>query len=520
MSFLSSVILLTITLLCYVYWRFKKSREFFDKNAIPYLEPTILVGNMGDSLVKGKSTSIIYRELYKKLEPHKYAGFFNFHTPFVMIRDPELIRHVLIKDFNHFCDRDNNSSTEMDRLGKHLFALKGEEWKNLKFKLTGSFTSGKMKMMFPLVKTCGDKLTEMLTKMTEESIDMKDICARFTTDVIGTCIFGIETNSMENPDSEFRKMGTRIFEFRYETLILNAYPNLPKQIIKLLNLHFTQPEVEEFFTSIVEDTVKYRQENQISRNDFIDILLSLKNETMAKYQDPEDKEDLDHFISQIGSNQPKSKIEMTIDLMAAQCFVFFAAGFESSSTALGFLMLELAIHQDVQNKLRDEINTVLNNSPEGLTYETLWQMPYADMVITEGLRKYPSTGYVLRVCTMEYKLPDSDIVIPKNTQVIVPTLGVQRDPKYYEKPEGFYPEHFTKEAIAKRPNYTYFPFGDGPRSCIAERFAKMQVKVGLVNMVKNFTFQLSPKTVLPVRFQPHFILLKAEGEIWLECKKI
>lgn len=73
---------------------------------------------------------------------------------------------------------------------------------------------------------------------------------------------------------------------------------------------------------------------------------------------------------------------MTINLMAAQCFVFFAAGFESSSTALGLLMLELAIHQDIQQKMRDEINTVMDNSPDGLTYDVLWDMPYVDMVMT------------------------------------------------------------------------------------------------------------------------------------------
>ena len=73
---------------------------------------------------------------------------------------------------------------------------------------------------------------------------------------------------------------------------------------------------------------------------------------------------------------------MTIDLMAAQCFIFFGAGFETSSTALGFLLLELAMHQDIQNKMRNEINAAINNNPDGLTYEILKEMPYVDMVIT------------------------------------------------------------------------------------------------------------------------------------------
>lgn len=80
--------------------------------------------------------------------------------------------------------------------------------------MTSTFTSGKMKMMFPLVRMCGDKLAQVLETMTEEPFDVEDLCARFTTDVIGTCAFGIETHSLDNPESQFRKMGTRIFEFR------------------------------------------------------------------------------------------------------------------------------------------------------------------------------------------------------------------------------------------------------------------------------------------------------------------
>lgn len=83
---------------------------------------------------------------------------------------------------------------------------------------------------------------------------------------------------------------------------------MPIPLIKLLNLGFVEREVEEFFVSIVENTVKYREENNVSRQDFLDVLLAMKNETMAKYKDHQEKEDLDQFLSQVGSKQSKSKI--------------------------------------------------------------------------------------------------------------------------------------------------------------------------------------------------------------------
>ena len=125
MSLFGSVILILITILFYAYWRFKKAHEFFDKNGIPYLKPKIFVGNLGDVLFKQKPMAVQHLDLYRNLEPYKFAGFFNFHTPFVMIRDPELIKHVMIKDFVHFYDRGINVNTEVDRLGNHLLAMKG-----------------------------------------------------------------------------------------------------------------------------------------------------------------------------------------------------------------------------------------------------------------------------------------------------------------------------------------------------------------------------------------------------------
>uniref|UniRef100_A0AAT9UVC6 Cytochrome P450 6PZ27 n=1 Tax=Maconellicoccus hirsutus TaxID=177089 RepID=A0AAT9UVC6_MACHI len=539
MDFFVNLIILLITLFVFLYWRFKKAHEFFDKNGITYLKPTFLIGNIGQAFYTKKTIPVLHLELYRKLAPNKFAGYFNFHTPILMVRDPELIKYVFIKDFDHFYDRGINVNTDVEPLGNHLLAMKGEEWKNLRVKLTSTFTGGKMKMMFPLVKECGDKLTKVLETMVNGPVDVKDLLARYTTDVIGTCAFGIETHSLDNPDSEFRRMGNRIFEFRFKALLLSTIPEIPKQLIKLFNLRFIDREVEEFLMSIVENTVKYREDNKVSRNDFIDLLLSLKHQTMGKYQDHQEKEDLDHFLSQVGSNQSKKNIgkfsllfhfqnstsnisisDMTIDLMAAQCFIFFGAGFETSSTALGFLLLELALHQDIQDKVREEINTVINNNPEGLTYEVLKEMPYVDMVISESLRKYPATGFAQRQCTIDYKIPDTDITIPKNMLVTIPIFGIHRDPQYYERPEDFYPEHFTKEAIAKRPHYTYLPFGEGPRACIGERFAKMQVKMGLISMLRDFSFDISPKTTLPVQYQRHFILLKAKGGIWLNCKKI
>lgn len=91
--------------------------------------------------------------------------------------------------------------------------MQGSEWKALRAKLTPTFTTGKMKSMFYLVRACADQLDTFLASETEAGgeVEMAEVMAKFTTDVIGTCAFGIEANSMKDPDAEFRNMGRAIF---------------------------------------------------------------------------------------------------------------------------------------------------------------------------------------------------------------------------------------------------------------------------------------------------------------------
>jgi cytochrome P450 family 6 len=86
--------------------------------------------------------------------------------------------------------------------------------------------------------------------------------------------------------------------------------------------------------------------------------------------------------------------------------------------------------------------------------------------LTETLRKYPPVAFLSRKCTKDYTIPDTDLVVEKGIQVVIPVLGLHRDPKYFPDPEKFDPERFNDEAKRSRPHYVYLPFGEGQRICI------------------------------------------------------
>lgn len=121
---------------------------------------------------------------------------------------------------------------------------------------------------------------------------------------------------------------------------------------------------------------------------------------------------------------------------------------------------------------------------------------------------------------MDYKIPDDDIIIKKGTTVIIPVLGIHYDEDIYPNPEKFDPERFTEENKNARHNCAHIPFGEGPRICIAMRFGLVQSKVGLTSLLKEYKFTVSEKTREPLKFQVHPFILAAEGDIWLNAKKI
>jgi cytochrome P450 family 6 len=89
-------------------------------------------------------------------------------------------------------------------------------------------------------------------------------------------------------------------------------------------------------------------------------------------------------------------------------------------------------------------------------------------LFAETLRKYPPASPIFRTCTKEYQIPDTDITLEKGTIVLIPVEAIQNDPKYFNNPEEFNPDRFSPEEKQNRTEFSYFPFGEGPRICIGK----------------------------------------------------
>jgi cytochrome P450 family 6 len=192
------------------------------------------------------------------------------------------MKAVLVKDFDKFHSRGFVTNEEVEPLQGHLFALSGSKWRNLRVKLSPTFTSGKIKMMFGTLVDSGKELQTCLQKPASngETIEIKDILARYTTDIIASCAFGIQCNCLKNPDAEFRSWGRRVFTPTFKIKLLRTMRFLIPSSARHIGLTFLPTEVCTYFMKMVKETVKHREKNNIKRNDFMQLMIQLKNKTL------------------------------------------------------------------------------------------------------------------------------------------------------------------------------------------------------------------------------------------------
>lgn len=438
-----------------------------------------------------------------------------------------MIKRLTIKDFEYFENHRSMIEEGTDELfGNSLFLMKGEKWRDMRASLSPAFTGNKMRQMFDLVSVCAEDMVNFLHEESKGvdvlNKEIKDMFMRYTTDVIATSGFGVQTNSLRDKDNEFLRAGRNVIDFSslkstVKIFILHAFPRLAKA----LNLQYIEKSVRDFFIPVVFDTMETRKRNNIFRPDMINMLMEMRQDgAVSRSKDDGIDQDAGFAIveeSHIGRKVVKRKY--TDMELLGQSFIFFFAGVESTSNTLLFTIYELAMNVDIQNKLFEEIQTMnVNIDGTRITYDLLHKMKYMDQVISETLRKWPPFGLADRVCVKDYLYDDGNgrkFRIEKGTSVWIPIYGLHHDKQYYPHPDQFNPERFSDEYKKKIVTGSYLPFGMGPRSCIASRFALMEVKAILYYLLLHFSVEVCDQTIIPPRYKKSPVAVTLEHDLFL-----
>ncbi|XP_061401520.1 cytochrome P450 6A1-like [Musca vetustissima] len=479
---------------------FRRNLNYWKNRGIPHDPPHLLLGNTQEYR-NTRSLGEILMDYYKKYKgTGPFAGMYMGQRPVAVLLDIPTIKNVMIKDFNNFTDRGMYYNEKDDPLTGHLFFIDGQKWRNMRNKVSPAFTSGKMKFMYPTVTQVVADFMEVLGEQVQrrKEVEVRDLLGRLGMEIIGRVAFGIECNSLKNDEDDFIRLGRKSIEQQRHNMAIMAFIDSFPKLAKKLGMRILPEDVHQFFMKTIRDTVEYREKHKIQRNDFVNILIDLKN-------NKEDK-------SGLGG--------LTFEEMAAEIFVFFLAGFETSSSTVTFALFELAQNQEIQERLRQEVTETLEKYKE-FTYESLGEMSYLNQVLCESLRKYPIVPFLTRRALNDYVIPQHPkYKIEAGTMAIIPVLGIHMDPELYPNPECFDPERFAPEMIKNRESVEWLGFGDGPRNCIGLRFGKLQSRLSLANMVSRYRFTLSSKTKIPLQFNPTPPIMSPVEPIFLNFEEI
>ena len=508
--------LLTITIIIIIFYVIQKRRmTILKRNGINGPEPHWITGNIFHFFSSDNVTRS--REYIKKYG--KTCGYYVGHKPNVLTIDVELIKRFQIKDFEKFSDRQNFGIKygihPNPRFAKDLVDSKGYRWKETRTILTPTFSAMKLKMITPIMESAIDIFIDKIDKQAQKGTEFNiyEYFQLLTADVISKTALGIDTNVQYNPKNEFFLAAKLLFD-RKPNKFLMLFMCLPeldrilypvRRLLEVLNERFGwSPQFT--IAKLVEAAIQLRKIRPIKIIDLLQLMLDakasedeIKNENSSKLSIEisnddkiltNDKESTGVENNRMNEKRFRNSKSLTKDEVISNAVLFYEAGYETTSTALGFISHFLVTRQDIQDKVRDEVNELYANEKK-FDYNTVNKLTYMQCVINESMRFYPPvTSFITRNTREDYHY--NDMIIPKDSTIRIPTYQLHHCEEYWPNPEVFDPERFRD-----KKNYdpsAFQAFGNGPRNCIGMRFALYEIKLALAKLLFRYKLVPGPST--------------------------
>ncbi|KAK1131285.1 hypothetical protein K0M31_017572 [Melipona bicolor] len=495
MSELFALVAGAFSLLCfYLYLK----HNYWKRNGIPTVKGCVpLLGHMLPIITKRMNFAEFTRLAYEEHKDHSMIGIYKGTRPVLIVRDPNLVKIVLQSNFSNFQENGRKVVAEVDPLlSKHPLFTYGEAWSTGRNQLTRAFSNVRLKTLFPAVsgvcKKFEDFLNGRLKTSNKYEVDMKTLFSRFAGEIVANGGLGIEGYCFKDEAgaSAFHSLAGNMFAKSLGAIVTFHYP----RINRLLKFRFLPKSLDRFFRDVVSDNLKIRRNDSRLRNDFFQFMIDLE-----KTGDVIDEEKVTaHVVS------------------------LYLDGTETSSITLNFISHDLAVNPEIQEKLRKEVRSTIEKHG-GLTFDALKDMTYMNQVISESQRLHSAVGYLQKLCTEEFELQGSDGLtyrIKPGMEVDISIFGLHTDPRYWVNPDVFDPERFNNERKQTIEKMTFLPFNEGPRICVGMKMALLQMKACLATLLSYYNLELSPRTQLPLKVSPLYILSEPIGRNWVYVSKL
>ena len=393
-----------------------------------------------------------------------------------LINNPDLIEKILIYDHRNF------------KKGKRLQIAKGLLGEGL-VTSEGDFHNRQRRLIQPIflpkqIKSYGDIMIDYAKKMAE---GWKDGSVLDINREMMELTLGIICKSVLNYDvkSEAQQVGkwlttVRNYSKRLQNPIgqvIDKVPILPK----VRGAHNAMKELN----SLVYELIADRRGSKIGYNDLLTRLLRAQDEESS------------------GTDPSSIKTENSGGVMSDkqvrdEVMTIFIAGHETTANALTWTLYLLSQNPDVENRLHEELDSVLSTDSNGdsnrikrvVTTDDMSKLQYTENVFRESMRLYPPVWTIGRYVESAY--PVGGYNVPAGSSILMSQYVMHHDSRYYKEPEAFNPDRWTEEFRTHLPRFSYFPFGGGIRGCIGESFAWMEGVLVLATIAQKWEMRKLP----------------------------
>ncbi|RDD42460.1 Cytochrome P450 3A24 [Trichoplax sp. H2] len=466
-------------ILWYVYTSLIAPYRRLTRLGIDVPKPKLIVGNVTDF---GPGNGHIAQLKRLQMYGNIYGTLF-FKVPAIWFNDPEMLRTVMVKEFSNFSNR-YSLTKSLGPFSNSLQELKDDDWKRVRTILTTTFSSAKLKSIMPIIDNASDDLIQSCDDAIAKGlpVDFWRQSGKFSMSVILATVFGIEIESQEQEEKLTEAAATlfRSLPCLLQFLII-FMPSLFRILEPILGGKITYSM--DYLTKTVKSVIKERRKSMVAgipcRRDILQQMI------------------------EAGDND-----KLSDDEIVSQAFVFLIAGYETTANTIAFASYLIATNPEIQRKLHDEIDS---NCPDttSVNYDTLNNLPYLEMTISETLRLYPAGYMAHRDVRKDTTI--NGIRIPKGIMAVIPIYAVHHNPQIWPNPEKFIPERFTPEEKIKHHPMAFIPFGGGPRNCIGTRLALLEVRAALVAILQNFQLLTVNETETPLQITAGSTLSPANG---------
>lgn len=373
------------------------------------------------------------------------------HYRYVLLNDPEAIRHVLIDNARSY-EKSRNYDALRLVLGNGLVTSEGEFWRRQRKLAQPGFHRQRLASFAETMAACTEDLVARWAHH-QEPIDLHAEMMALTLRIVGKTLFSTDLAGEAAAIGEAITVGLRHANDYAESVI-----RVPPWIPTPNNLRFKQ--AVRVLDSMVLKMIDERRRSGRVGDDLLGMLMAARDDESKGMTDQQLRDEV-----------------MTLVL----------AGHETTASALAWTFDLLSRHPDVDRRVASEAAAL---GDRALTIDDLPRLTFTSCVVQESMRLYPP------VWVFERQAIADDIVsgyfIPEGTIVAVSPWSLHRNPRYWENPEGFDPERFAAAEVEKRPRCAYLPFATGPRQCIGNAFALMEAQIVLATVARKWRLSLVP----------------------------